>query len=239
MADVVATSAGASPTLAPTPPPQPPPLLTPAKVDAALGRLDGVVKAAMRTTGVPGIAVAVVYRDRVVYLRGLRRTPRGPARRRSTPTRCSSSRRSPSPSPPPWSPGPSATRPSPGTTPCARHDPGFALKSPWVSNHVTLADLFAHRSGLPDHAGDLLEDLRFDRAYILRHLRYEPLAPFRASYAYTNFGFTEAALAAARAEGTTWENLSTRLLYRPLGHALHQLAASPTTRRRPTRRSAT
>ena len=61
-AHVVATSAGASPTLAPTPPPQPPPLLTPAKVDAALGRLDGVVKDAMRKTGVPGMALGVVYR---------------------------------------------------------------------------------------------------------------------------------------------------------------------------------
>lgn len=53
---------------------------------------------------------------------------------------------------------------------CARvvikYDPGFALKDTWVTEHVTLADLFAHRSGLPDHAGDPLKDLGYDRGYI-------------------------------------------------------------------------
>ena len=122
--------------------------------------------------------------------------------------------------------------------PVRTHDPGFALKSPWVSSHVTLADLFAHRSGLPDHAGDLLEDLHFDRPYILRHLRYEPLAPFRASYAYTNFGLTEAALAAARAEGTTWEDLSAACSTARSG-CVPPARGSPTTRGPPTRRSGT
>lgn len=72
--------------------------------------------------------------------------------------------------------------------PVAAQLPGFALKDPWVTAHVTYADLFSHRSGLPDHSGDLLEDLGYDRTYILDHLKYEPLGPFRASYAYTNYG---------------------------------------------------
>ena len=215
-AHVVATSAGASPTLAPTPPPQPPPLLTPAKVDAALGRLDGVVKDAMRKTGVPGMALGVVYRDRVVYLRGfgVRRVGQPAQVDPDTVFQLASVSKPLASTVVAGAVGDKAVS---WDDPVRTKDPGFALNSPWVSSHVTLADLFAHRSGLPDHAGDLLEDLHFDRSYILRHLRYEPLAPFRASYAYTNFGLTEAALAAARAEGTTWEDLSSRLLYRPLG----------------------
>src|SRR5262249_1858986 len=40
---------------------------------------------------------------------------------------------------------------------------------------------------------------------------------FRAGYAYTNFGFTAGALAAAHAAGKSWEDLSAEKLYRPLG----------------------
>jgi len=216
LAHDVTTSAGASPTLAPTPPPQPPPLLTPAKVEAALSRLDGVVHETMTKTGVPGMALGVVYRDRVVHLRGfgVRRVGRPAVVDPDTVFQLASVSKPLASTVVAGAVGDKAVS---WDDTVSTYDRGFALKSPWVSSHVTLADLFAHRSGLPDHAGDLLEDLHFDRSYILRHLRDEPLAPFRASYAYTNFGFTEGALAAARAEGTTWEDLSSRLLYRPLG----------------------
>ncbi|MGW1894521.1 serine hydrolase [Streptomyces sp. NPDC002004] len=212
--DLAGGSASAGPAAAP--PVQPPPQLTPAQVDAAVRQLDGVVQSTMRRTGVPGVSVAVVHRDRVVYLKGFGVRKVGLPDRVDPDTVFQLA---------------SVSKPLASTVvagavgrrtvgwddPVTEHDPGFALKDPWVTRHVTLADLFSHRSGLPDHAGDLLEDLGYDRAYILRHLRDEPLAPFRASYAYTNFGLTEAAVAAARAAGSSWEELSARTLYRPLG----------------------
>ncbi|KUH38233.1 serine hydrolase [Streptomyces kanasensis] len=198
------------------PPAQPPPRLTRAKVDAAVDRLDGVVRDAMRRTGVPGVAVGVVHDDEVLYLKGFGARKAGAEGRVGPDTVFQLA---------------SVSKPVASTVvaaavgektvawddPVVEHSPGFALKDPWVTRHVTLADLFSHRSGLPDHAGDLLEDLGYDRPYILGHLRYEPLDPFRASYAYTNFGLTEAAVAVARAAGTSWENLSADKLYRPLG----------------------
>ena len=36
---------------------------------------------------------------------------------------------------------------------------------------VTVGDMYAHRSGLPDHAGDDLEDLGYDRRDVLERLR--------------------------------------------------------------------
>jgi CubicO group peptidase (beta-lactamase class C family) len=97
-------------------------------------------------------------------------------------------------------------------------DPGFQMTDPWVTRELTLADLFSHRSGLPDHAGDLLEDMGYSRAEVLRRLRYQKGGgAFRASYAYTNFGLTEAGVAAARAYGLTWEDASQTRLYGPLG----------------------
>ena len=91
---------------------------------------------------------------------------------------------------------------------------GFALHEAWPTQEVSLADLFSHRSGLRDHGGDVLEDLGFDQATILHRLRYlEPEYSFREGYAYTNFGLTAAAVAAAKAAGATWEDLSDERLY--------------------------
>ena len=81
---------------------------------------------------------------------------------------------------------------------------------------MTYADLFSHVSGLPGHAGDLLEDLGYDQAYILNRLRLEPLGPFRAQYEYTNFGLTAAAEAAAAAKGMAWADLADEVLFGPL-----------------------
>src|SRR5437762_2850508 len=97
-------------------------------------------------------------------------------------------------------------------------DPTFAMFDPWVTREIAIRDMYAHRSGLPEHAGDLLEDLGFTRAEILHRLRYQhPASSFRSHYAYTNFGMTEGAIAAAKAYGLEWENASEQKLYRPLG----------------------
>jgi CubicO group peptidase (beta-lactamase class C family) len=71
---------------------------------------------------------------------------------------------------------------------------------------------------LPKHAGDLLEDLGYDRAQVLYRLRFQkPESSFRTNYAYTNFGLTEAAVAAAQAYGLEWEDASEQKLYKRLG----------------------
>lgn len=192
------------------------PALTDKQVADAVAKLDGQIRAGMERTGVPGVAVAVVHKDKVVYLKGFGEREVGKAGAVSPDTVFQLA---------------SLSKPITSTvvadavgdkaidwgTPVTRHLPGFGLKDPWVTRHVTVADLLSHRSGLPDHAGDLLEDLGYDRQYILGHLQFEPLSPFRASYAYTNFGFTAAAEAVADAKGTTWEKLAEDSLYRPAG----------------------
>ncbi|MCX5156363.1 serine hydrolase [Streptomyces sp. NBC_00291] len=204
------TAAGA--TAAPSPP-SPKPQLTDAAVDKAVDRLDATVTDMMKRTGVPGVSVAVVHNDEVIHLKGfgLRRTGESAKVDPDTVFQIASLSK----------PVSSTVVAGALTTPDEwdRHVPlpGFSLKDPWVTDHVSTADLFSHRSGLPDHAGDLLEDLGYDQAYILDHLRLEPLTPFRASYAYTNFGFTAAAEAIARAHGTSWQKLARDTLFKPAG----------------------
>ncbi|GHF81949.1 serine hydrolase [Kitasatospora xanthocidica] len=219
------TSAATGPEAAPTSPastapatapPQPSPQLTEQQVDSAVDRIDAYVQDAMRTTGVPGLALAVVYKDKVVHAKGfgVRQLGKPDAVTPDTVFQLASVSK------------PIASTVVAGAVgqktvkwddPVTAHDPGFTLADPWVGSHVTIADLFSHRSGLPDHAGDLLEDLGYPRDYILQHLRDQPLAPFRASYAYTNYGLTEAAVAVAKAKGVTWEALAADTLYKPLG----------------------
>jgi len=185
-------------------------------VAAAVGDLDGVVRDVMAKTGVPGIAVGVVYRDQVVYLKGfgVRRVGQPGAVDPDTVFQLASVSK-------PLASTVVARLVGEGTIawddPVTKYDPGFILADPWITSHVTIADLFSHRGGLPDHAGDLLEDLGYDRDYIMRHLRFQPLGPFRTGYGYTNFGFTEAAVAAAKATGESWEDLARDVLYQPLG----------------------
>ncbi|HWL27476.1 MAG TPA: serine hydrolase, partial [Burkholderiaceae bacterium] len=104
-------------------------------------------------------------------------------------------------------------------TPVVRHLPWFSLKDPDASARVTVGDLYSHQSGLPDHAGDDLEDLGYTRRQVLERLRFLPSASLHSQYAYTNFGLTAAAEATAVAAGMAWEDLSERALYRPLGMA--------------------
>ncbi|MGR6964539.1 serine hydrolase [Geodermatophilus sp. URMC 61] len=210
-----AVAAPATSTLPPTPP-APAPSLSQEQVDSALTSLDGLVTDAMDRTGVPGVAVAVVHRDQVVYSKGFGVREVG--------------------EPEPVDPDTvfqlaSVSKPLASTVvagvvgqgvvewdqPARQYDPSFALNDPYVTEHATIADLLSHRSGLHTGAGDLLEDLGFDREYILSHLDQQPLDPFRSSYNYSNFGYTAGGEAAAVAMGTSWEELADQVLFDPLG----------------------
>ncbi|QIB36090.1 serine hydrolase [Ancylobacter pratisalsi] len=91
------------------------------------------------------------------------------------------------------------------------------MKGQWASDHVPIADLTSHRSGLSDHGGDNPEDIGFDRRAVLELGRFLPLDSFRISYADTNFGFTAGAEAVAVAAGKDWATLSEDALYTPPG----------------------
>jgi len=181
---------------------------------AAVDELDQIVKNAMTKTGVPGVAVAVVHGGSVLYARGfgIRNVNTKASVDASTVFQLASVSKSLSSTVVAGAVGKKIIG---WADPVTRHLPGFALADPYVTSHVTYADLFSHVSGLPDHAGDLLEDLGYSQAYILNRLRLEPLGPFRAQYEYTNFGLTTAAVAAAGAAGHAWADLADEILFGP------------------------
>ncbi|MFC0396846.1 serine hydrolase [Paraburkholderia rhizosphaerae] len=194
---------------------QPAAPIPPAQINDAIAQLDRLVNAQMARTGVPGLAVAVVRGARTVYAKGFGTRQAGTRQpvdadtvfqlaSLSKPVGASVVARQVGLGSVSWD------------TKVRDHLPWFSLADPEVSKEVTIADLYAHRSGLPDHAGDRLEDLGFDRDEILRRLRYLPLHPFRQSYFYTNFGLTAAAESVAAAAHTDWASLSEQAIYQPL-----------------------
>ncbi|CAB3751896.1 serine hydrolase [Paraburkholderia humisilvae] len=194
---------------------QPPPIPA-AQIDDAIAQLDPLVTAQMTRTGVPGLAVAVVRDARTVYEKGFgtRQVGSGQPVDADTVFQLASLSK-------PIGASVVARQVGLGSvtwdTTVRAHLPWFTLSDPDVSNEVTIADLYAHRSGLPDHAGDRLEDLGYGQTEILQRLRYLPLHPFRNVYFYTNFGLTAAAESVAAAAGTDWASLSEQAIYRPLG----------------------
>ncbi|WP_395310052.1 serine hydrolase [Mycobacterium sp. AMU20-3851] len=199
-----------------------PPPLVPAMplpdnaVENAVGELDELVEDLMQKSGVPGLAVAVVHQGKTLYAKGfgVRDTRTGEAVDPDTVFQLASLSK-------PLSATVAARQVGEKTvgwdTPVIDELPWFALSDPAVSRMVTVGDLFSHRSGLPDHAGDQLEDLGYDRRAVLEKLRQLPLDPFRISYAYTNFGLTAGAEAVAAAAGKRWEDLAAETLFEPLG----------------------
>jgi CubicO group peptidase (beta-lactamase class C family) len=171
----------------------------------------------MHKTGVPGVAVAVVYRDKVIYLEGFGFRKAGCSEPIDDRTVFQLA---------------SLSKPITSTIVAALVgnrdvdwddrivdlDRGFELSDPNVTERLTIRDLLSHRSGLPTSAGDALEDLGFSRPEILHQMRLLPLAgPFRQSYHYSNFGFTEGAIAASKKVGERWEDLARKRLFKPLG----------------------
>lgn len=186
------------------------------RIDDAVGELDRLAEGLLSSSGIPGMAIAVVHGGKLVYSKGfgVRNIVTKEKVDQDTVFQLASLSK-------PVGATVVARRIAAGgvewDTPVRRLLPSFALADPYVTEHVTVGDLYAHRSGLPDHAGDLLEDLGYDRQQILDRLRLLPLGSFRDSYEYTNFGLTAAAVAVAAAAGDDWETLSEGTIYGPLG----------------------
>jgi CubicO group peptidase (beta-lactamase class C family) len=187
------------------------------RVNAALAQLEPYIRSAMDKTKVPGAAVAVIYNDKVVLLRGYGVRKVGEPAQIDPDTVFEIA---------------SVSKPIASTILAslvgqgkihwddriADLQPGFQLSSPKTTREVTIRDFLSHRSGLATESGDLLEDLGYSRPTILHQMRYLPLpGAFRKTYAYSNFGYTTGAIAAATKIGKPWETIAEEQLYRPLG----------------------
>jgi CubicO group peptidase (beta-lactamase class C family) len=203
--------------MVPAPNPASADTITPDRIAAALSKLELLAERIVADGSVPGLAIAVVHDDEVIFLKGFGHREAGKPETVDADTVFQIASLSK-----PVSATVVAALVSDGVaswdSKIADLDPAFRLAEPYPTSEVTVRDLFAHRSGLPGTAGDDLEDIGYDRAEILRRLRFvSPSSSFRAGYSYSNFGLTEGAAAAAKPTGKPWEEVAEEKLYRPLG----------------------
>ena len=178
--------------------------------------LDAYVTRAMTAWKVPGLSLAIVRNDSVVYAKGYGVQKAGT----STPVddrtlfEIGSSSKS-------FTATLVAMMVSEGKMkwddPVTTYLPSFRLYDPVASAELTLRDALAHRSGLS--RGELSwMAAGISRDEVLRRVRFlKPSWGFRSRWGYQNIMYLAAGEAAAKVAGSTWEALVQQRIFDPLG----------------------
>jgi CubicO group peptidase (beta-lactamase class C family) len=178
--------------------------------------IDALVQGTLKDWRVPGVALAIVYRDRLVYLKGhgVREQGRPGAVTADT-----------------VFPIASCTKPFTSLAigmlvtdgkmawddPVRKHIPFFRLADPLADAKVTIRDLLAHRTGVGSH------DLLWYKAPWGLEERIRKVAAleledsFRARFHYQAILFGAAGYAAGKAAGSDWAELVQSRILTPLG----------------------
>lgn len=96
--------------------------------------------------------------------------------------------------------------------------PDFQLADAYITNHLTIADLLSHRSGMGTFYGDLLwYETERTNEDILHRMRYLPVTNrFRDQYGYQNNMYIVAAEILKKVTGQDWEDYISENILLPL-----------------------
>ena len=179
-----------------------------------LAGLDGYVHAAMTNWEVPGLAIAVVKDDSVLFARGYGVRELGKPELVDAHTLFANASTTKA-----FTAAAAAMLVDDGfltwDDPVSDHLAEFVLLDPWVTREITLRDLLTHRVGFGDPSF-LWYGADYEFEEYAGHLRFhEPATSFRSYFAYNNIGYAAAGEITAREAGVTWDELiRTRILER-------------------------
>jgi CubicO group peptidase (beta-lactamase class C family) len=183
--------------------------------DDPLVGLDAAIETAREQWHAPGLAVAIVKDDQVVYARGFGTKHLGrndPVDAHTVFTLASTSK--------------AFTAMALGLLvedgklqwddPVVKHLPEFRVADPYVTRAVTVRDLLVHRTGIEEM--DILWVRGFDTRTSLEHMQYAKQASsLRSTWAYNNSMYVVAAEIVARVSGMTFQEFVSRRIFAPLG----------------------
>lgn len=178
---------------------------------------DAYVEQAMRTWRVPGMAVAIVRRDRVLHLRGygVREEGKGGAVDADTVFAIGSNGKS-------FTAVTLGALEESGTidlrSPIVNTLPRFRMQDPYANDNVTFEDALSHRSGLATQSG-LAAWYMFGAnvdELVASVAHMPPARTFRAGFAYNNTMFAVAAAGASAKTGLSYEELVRTKVLQPL-----------------------
>lgn len=188
-----------------------------AELEARLAGLAETLERERERQHVPGMAVAVVRGDRIVFARGfgVRDLTSNEAVTPETLFAIGSSTKA-------FTATAIAMLVDEGKMswddPLSRHVPSLQLKvKAQAGEQATVRDALSHRTGFP-RMGVLWASGTLARDQIFQHAsRAEPTAALRESFQYNNVMYAGAGEASARAAGMTWEELVRTRILAPLG----------------------
>jgi CubicO group peptidase (beta-lactamase class C family) len=187
-----------------------------ARAPAQLKGFDAWVDRALKDWGVPGLAVAVVKDDSMVYARGFGARRLGDTARVTDRTLFAVG---------------STTKAFTAATlavlvdsglvkwddPVTKYLSGFQLYDPYVTRELRVRDLLTHRSGLARGDG-LWWASPYGREEVLQRVRHlEPSWSFRSTYGYQNIMFLAAGQVVAAVARQSWDDFVKRRIFDPLG----------------------
>jgi CubicO group peptidase (beta-lactamase class C family) len=101
----------------------------------------------------------------------------------------------------------------------SKYLPEFQMYDPWVTSELTIRDLVTHRVGLETFSGDLLwYETTYSSDEILKRLRHlKPVSSFRSRYGYQNLMFIAAGRIVEKVSGKSWCEFVKERIHDPLG----------------------
>jgi len=182
---------------------------------APLNGFDDYVNKALRDWQVPGLAIAVVKNDQLVFAKGygVRKLGEPTPVNEQTLFAIGSSSKA-------FTATAVAMLVDEGKLkwddPVTKYLPGFEMYDPYVTRELTVRDLLSHRSGL--ERGDLLwYGSDYDRDEILRRTRYlKPTWSLRSTFGYQNLMFLAAGQLVAKVSGKSWDDFIRQRMFTPL-----------------------
>ena len=183
---------------------------------AALEGLDAYIESARQMWQMPGLSVAIIKDDKIVYAKGFGVREEGKPGKVDADTVFAIG-----------STTKAFTAAALGmlvdekkiSWDGAVHDymPSFELNDPYVTRHATVRDLLSHRTGVVTN-GELWYGSGFDRKEIIRRLRFQTQSlGFRNEFQYQNEMFIVAGEVVSAVTGTSYDRFIASRIFEPLG----------------------
>jgi len=184
---------------------------------AALEKFDEVINQGLKSLKVPGVAMAVVRNDKVLFAGGFgkRDLERDLPMTADTLLAIGSSSKAFTT----FALGVLVDRGEmEWDKPVRNYIPWFRMHDPVVSDRLTPRDMVTHRSGLPRHDLVWYNNFTASREELVRRIKYLKLsADLRQKFQYNNLMFLSAGFLLEKLTGSPWEEAVRDLVFRPLG----------------------
>jgi len=184
--------------------------------DAPLQGFDDYVNKAIKDWEVPGVAIAVVKDDKIVFAKGygVRELGKSDAVTANTIFAIGSSSKA-------FTAAALAMLADEGKIkwddPATKYLPDFQLYDPYASREVTVGDLLSHRVGL-ERGDRLWYATALDRNEVLRRVRFlKPSSSFRSKFGYQNIMYLAAGQIVPQVAGKSWDDFLRERIFVPLG----------------------